>query len=343
MHDSAQGLFARLERLVVERPREAREAVGQALDNEDPELSTFLTRIGGAGESRLRHLVATAIRMKPTRAKAVPQLTKWLAAETDEFTKNALRAALEALGTDPERELASIRSDDVQPVDPRFLYAYRYAASRLAHRVRNSLTEPQATILKLKHAISELPETASREAIYKLASELDAGFQRVARTAEYSVNDDVHFEMRNIVLLDWLRRMNVEYSQRFTPIDLTLEPETLGVLDVRVRASDYLLQLIFWNLWVNAQQSASGACRITVLVSLEGPAVKLLVVDNGDGFPPEVVDVVFVENFSTKGKGRGRGLLEVQDAVGRLHGDVHLVDDSGRHRLCLKFPREGTL
>src|SRR5262249_9446759 len=129
-------LFLALRRLAAERPREARTRIGQILDERPPQLTRLLAQIGAPGEGRLRHIIANAIRDKAERADVVPQIDKWFAAETDEFTKAALRRALAARGI-PEPSTAT--RTVIRPVDEHFVEAYRYAASRLSHRVRNAL------------------------------------------------------------------------------------------------------------------------------------------------------------------------------------------------------------
>jgi sensor histidine kinase regulating citrate/malate metabolism len=93
----------------------------------------------------------------------------------------------------------------------------------------------------------------------------------------------------------------------------------------RVFASDYFLETIFWNIWLNAQQAVGdNNCEITIEFRPQGAELELLIRDNGDGFPSELKDVLFQQVYSTKNPGRGRGMLEIQDAVERLGGRVEL-------------------
>ena len=49
--------------------------------------------------------------------------------------------------------------------------------------------------------------------------------------------------------------------------------------------------------------------------------------DNGEGFSPELREIVFQQVYSSKNNsGRGRGLMEIQDAVERLAGRVELYE-----------------
>jgi sensor histidine kinase regulating citrate/malate metabolism len=99
------------------------------------------------------------------------------------------------------------------------------------------------------------------------------------------------------------------------------------------------LYTIFWNLWINAHQAVDGDCKIMVRAMLNAKQIDLLIVDNGSGFPQELVGVVFQERYSAKGAHRGRGLLEVQDAVHQLRGKAQLVPYGlGDFRVMLSFP-----
>jgi sensor histidine kinase regulating citrate/malate metabolism len=80
-----------------------------------------------------------------------------------------------------------------------------------------------------------------------------------------------------------------------------------------------------------------------VRVTINAKEVNLLIVDNGNGLPPDLREVAFQERYSAKGVHRGRGLLEVQDAIQQLRGKAQLVQyRSGDFRIMLSFPLEAT-
>src|SRR5262249_43513538 len=132
------------------------------------------------------------------------------------------------------------------------------------------------------------------------------------------------FALRPMSILDWIMTMNGVYARKFEPIDLTIDA-TPDVNAMRVVASDYLLDTVFWNLWINAQQSVSDRCQIAVVARVEASSIRLIVLDNGDGFSVEARESAFGSRYSTKGKSRGRGLLEVQDAMDQLRGEIGFV------------------
>ena len=338
MSADAQGegeLFSTLRRLAAERPQEARARVAQLLDERPPGLARLLVQIGAPGEGRLRHLVANSIRNKIERADAVPQLDDWFALETDEFTKNALRLALEARRA---HQPAAPSKAVLPPVDEYFVEAYRYAASRLSHRVRNALIEPQTALLKLDPLLSELDDPALRAKLSRIVGQLESGFQRVSRLVEFDVEDE-YFEMRFFAIRDWLVLMNERYARNYSPVGLKIDAGE----GARVRASEHLLTTIFWNIWVNAHQAVGEACQITVRITSRAPSLCLLILDNGDGFSVEAKEAAFFHAYSgaqRRSGHSGKGLLEVQDAVAQLHGTVELVEEEGHWRMLVRFPEE---
>ncbi len=320
-----------LRRLAVERPREARAVIDRLLDARPPMLKALLNQISEPAESRLRQLISNSIRVDPRRRETVPQIEDWLRLETDEFTKNALRGALAASASPLP---ATPRGP--KPIDPAYVEAYRYAAGRLMHRIRNALTEPQAILLKLVRSVDD-DTFQARDALSRLATNLEESFATVARIVEFDT-DDSFFALRPMSIIDWLQTMNVAYAKKFEPIDLTIDV-TPDVTKMRIMASNYLLDTVFWNLWINAQQSVSDRCYITAIAKVESSSVVLVLLDNGDGFSLEAKDSAFNSRYSTKGKSRGRGLLEVQDAMDQMRGEIRFVTVPDRgSRLRLAFP-----
>jgi hypothetical protein len=337
---AANELFSTLRRLAAERPQDARARVAQLLDERPPGLSRLLVQIGAPGEGRLRHIIANSIRVKIERADAVPQLGDWFALETDEFTKNALRLALEARRA---HQPPTSGKAAIHPVNEYFVEAYRYAASRLSHRVRNALIEPQTALLKLEPILLEMEDPALRARFLRIVGQLESGFQRVSRLVEFDVEDE-YFRMRHIAIRDWLVLMNEKYARNYSPVGLKIDAEE-ATLHARVHASEHLLNTIFWNIWVNAHQVVGEACQITVRIAARASSLCLTILDNGDGFLPEAKDAAFFHAYSgapSRSGHSGKGLLEVQDAVARLHGKVELVEAEDHWRMLIRFPQEPT-
>lgn len=94
------------------------------------------------------------------------------------------------------------------------------------------------------------------------------------------------------------------------------------------------LSQILLNLIVNSAQAMEGSERaglIQVHWWKEGRALRMDIVDNGSGIPPEVMQQVFEPLFTTKavGTGTGLGLPIVRELLQQAGGDVRLRSKSG--------------
>lgn len=150
-------------------------------------------------------------------------------------------------------------------------------------------------------------------------------------------SDPKHFSFGPVVVSDWVKTMNQKYGVMFKPINLTIETDGSTP---EIYASDYLLDVIFWNIWINAQQAVNANCAIKVQITTVGQSVEITIIDNGDGFPPDLREIAFKETYSKSGAvDRGVGLLEVQDAVEQLQGEVGLIEHKqGEYRMRVIFP-----
>jgi len=261
--------------------------------------------------------------------------------EVDEFTKEAIAAALD--GIDPSLHRVTATTDLPDIVD-----TYRYVAERLCHRLRNAISGPSIRLRKLTSLVENVQDGAVRGELIATAGQILDSFRKVSQLVEFDVSDE-YFQHRSVDLADWVKGMNNRYSATHNPVTLTIKEQPSGSKS-RIRANDQHLETIFLNLWSNSTQAVQatpapdGACRIILDIrETVDQRVEVLVCDNGPGIPGDVADALFQMSFSTKKEGRGRGPLEVQDAVRRLFGTVRLVDERpGEYRVCMSFPLEAT-
>lgn len=100
----------------------------------------------------------------------------------------------------------------------------------------------------------------------------------------------------------------VAFDRRFRRLEL------VQTLDSRLPAvhtvADHMVQVLM-NLLINAADAlevCTDRPRIEVVTAQGDGAVRMEVSDNGCGIPPENLDKVFNEHFTTKAPGRGSGL-----------------------------------
>jgi signal transduction histidine kinase len=338
-NNGSQGLHTQLRLLAVEDPRRAREQFLQLLDSGSPLLEALLRCVSAPGEGRLRQIIANAVRSRAEKERLIPFLIRWREVETDEFAARAINAALDSVDLAAYRQKQQFTS----LADPQLVEAYRYATSRLNHQMRNALLDPSAHIIRLRAKATGMADDKLRGEFLSVLGELDDSFQRIGRIVEATEVSPDYFRMRSVTLVDWLGSMNTEYGRLYSPIKLGIDAATGGPASrsIKIQASDYHLKTIFWNLWINSQQAVGDGCAITVRLRRAAGLVEIIIIDNGDGFSPAHLDVAFQERYSSSSTTRGRGLLEVQEAVGRLHGEVGLVEYAPtEYRVRIVFPPE---
>jgi signal transduction histidine kinase len=318
--------------LAAADPRSARSELTNLFDSQQERASALMGMLGTAKDGRLRHLVARiAPDLNPTEI-VLPFLVEWHTRETDEFTRRAIALALAQLEVTPQTPApVGVR---VSLYPDHIAESYQFVSSRLKHKLANGIMRAHTHLMRLNSAVTTCD---TDEAVFAAMADLREEFRRLGFAVEAADVEPQHFEVRRVVLVDWLKTMNGRYASQFSRIDLQLE----GDLDppTVIDASDYLLETVFWNTWLNAHEAAGRSCRLAIRIKRTSGSITLFVIDNGPGFPEPVRYSAFRERFSTNGANRGRGLLEIDDAMRRLQGAVKLAEDhAGAFRLLFEFP-----
>ncbi len=332
MAPETENLYAQLRRLVLQDPSRAARVFLEALQGNDPELDSMLAGISRPSEGRLRQLVANAVRNHHDKERIASYLHSWRATEADEFTRRALNAALSDVDAS---QVSPIVGSHPRLPAPAFLENYRYISDRLKHRILNTVLGAQGVLLGLRGRIDSIPSAAADQDVQQRIAKLTNAISVIGRAVGAIDVDPAHFALRKIELPAWLQQMNKRYSAQYSPIILKIDCP-VGVHSI-IEASDYLLETIFWNLWTNAQQSAPE-CEITLQFRQSADSIEVLPIDNGPGLSAQSKGLAFTQQFSQNSPHRGRGLLEVADAVDQLHGSVDIVECAKRLRVRLTLP-----
>ncbi|MFO8049571.1 MAG: ATP-binding protein [Desulfosudaceae bacterium] len=105
--------------------------------------------------------------------------------------------------------------------------------------------------------------------------------------------------------------------------------------DVWVEMDPEYLRQILWNLLLNAADAieATDSRSGTITVNLhtgKNRSVRLEIIDDGCGIPPEVIDAIFDPFFTTKSSGTGLGLSVVQRLIESYNGRLDLDSNPGQ-------------
>jgi signal transduction histidine kinase len=221
--------------------------------------------------------------------------------------------------------------------------AYRYVADRLCHRIRNALAFPGAQLNRLEHVIGDISDPTLKSDLMDILAGCQTGFLRISRNVQFDTGDD-YLTWQTIPLMTWLDTAATEFTSRIGPAKLVIVCDP-AVRRVNIRATRFFLDTIFGNLWSNAIQAVDPPCRFEIqcAVDTRQGTIEMIVLDNGPGFAETHLETAFQQVFSTKSESRGRGLLEVADAVVQLKGALKLVNvGNGQYRIRLSFPLEAT-
>lgn len=317
-------LLSEMRSLSAADPKSARETLKRLLSVSPGSGAELLRQLTCPEDARVRHVAASLAVRGEFIDLLRPVLTEWQALETDEFTRNAIKRALDCRTPAPQKSIQIDRLGEVE--------TYRYVSQRLCHRVRNRLLRPAADLMALEAAIAKVQAPEEKILLKEAATRLRDGLREIGRQVEFPLDDD-YFTWSIFDLPSWLR----EAQQRFGPARTSVN--VVGDGSHCIRASSYLLDIVFSNLWSNAvQASAPSPCSIEATIDTQGSHVCLLLTDNGPGFEARHIEDAFSTAFSTNGRHRGRGLLEVADAIARLGGAAKLVPLNEVLRVNLFFP-----
>jgi signal transduction histidine kinase len=321
-----------LSTLVLRDPQAARRSLQNAISADFGVVDEMMGLLTETADTRLRQLVANVARTHDQKHCFAAHLLEWKERETDEFTRRAIDAALSAI----EQAGAAAHTEPAAQTKVRdrdLFEAYGFVSARLKHRIRNAMLPAQGNLAKLREI---LDASEVREATTVIAKLVDA-IKSIGRELEATDVDPVYFEERTVDLVAWLKGMNVTFAATYPNLPVILT--TSSDKSMAVRGSSYLLETLFWNLWLDAAQNVAPPCRVYVEVFRRGGNVELTLLDNGDGFPETMKDIAFQVSYSSKSASRGRGLLEAADAVARMGGNIHLTRcQTGDLRIRITLP-----
>lgn len=332
--------YIQLRNLAVSDPRQARQQITLLLDTSVPELEYFLRQAAAPGEGRIRHLVASVLRSHPAKAKVAHHLEHWLTTETDAFARRAVEEALRGLTR--ATSTSRVKLTENNGVSDLIARAYHQVAEQLRHEVRNALLEIQTPLRELQTISESLPaDSPVRIRLEEQIRLARTGTRNTGRLVEFDTGDDRYFSRRTIVLYDWLISHALRYVETLTVPPILHVEASSGVRSLTVIANDHLLNIVFKNLWSNARQVTGEHCVLTARISVNAGKIVLLMMDNGPGFDTVASEMAFQNPFSTKGAGRGRGLLEIDEAMRELGGAARLEPVAlNEFRIVLYFPLE---
>ncbi|MGL4599661.1 MAG: ATP-binding protein [Bacteroidia bacterium] len=208
--------------------------------------------------------------------------------------------------------------------------AWREMAKQVAHEIKNPLTPMRLSI--------QLFERAYRDK----APEMDTKVERMAKTMIEQIDtlSSIATAFSDFARMPKPVNEEMDLCELLTS-SIDLFRETSGEIEFRfdsgtideapIFADREQLVRVFNNLFKNALQAIPEEREGKIEVRLTHAEHKFIVAvtDNGTGISDEVIDKIFVPNFTTKNTGMGLGLAMVKNIVESSNGSIWFETKAG--------------
>ncbi len=221
--------------------------------------------------------------------------------------------------------------------------AWGEVARRLAHEIKNPLTPIQLSAERLEHKLIDKLTEPDAEVLTRstrtIVNQVAALKSMVDAFAEYARSPQLNLQRLDLNQL--VREVLALYESSGARIKLELAPE-LPLIDGDVT----LLRQVMHNLLRNAEDALSEQEQPEIQVSTahDGLVVKLMIQDNGSGFPDAMLHRLFDPYVTTKVKGTGLGLAIVKKIVEEHQGQIQALNNEPHGaKICIQLPCAGEI
>jgi len=209
--------------------------------------------------------------------------------------------------------------------------AWGEVARRLAHEIKNPLTPIQLSAERLQHKLSaklnENDANVLQRATDTIVSQVSAMKSMVNEFSEYARAPSANLTKLNINKL--IKDVSALYEgarddNSQVKIAFNLMP---NMPDMKGDAT--MLRQVIHNLMQNAQDALKQVENPEILVqtAFDESSIKLMVKDNGQGFPVDLLAHAFEPYVTTKAHGTGLGLAIVKKMVEEHFGQIKIENN----------------
>ena len=204
--------------------------------------------------------------------------------------------------------------------------AWGEVARRLAHEIKNPLTPIQLSAERLQHKLGDKLGADDAQVLKRatdtIVNQVGAMKTMVNEFSEYARAPSANFVKLNINRL--IQDVSALYESSQVRIVFDLMP---GMPDTMGDAT--MLRQVIHNLMQNAQDALQNVAEpnIVVSTSYNESMIKLVVQDNGQGFPPDLLTCAFEPYVTTKSHGTGLGLAIVKKIIEEHQGQIKIENN----------------
>ena len=196
----------------------------------------------------------------------------------------------------------------------------------MAHEIKNPLTPIQLSAERLQHKLAtklnEDDANVLKRATDTIVNQVSALKTMVNEFSEYARAPSA--SLVKISLNKLIKDIAGLYDSAQVKISFDLTP---NMPDIKGDAT--MLRQVLHNLMQNAQDALKDVAEpeIKVKTMFDESTAKLLVKDNGQGFPPSLLASAFEPYVTTKAHGTGLGLAIVKKMVEEHFGQIKIENN----------------
>jgi len=203
--------------------------------------------------------------------------------------------------------------------------AWGEVAVRMAHEIKNPLTPILLSAQRLRNLFLDKLDSEDSAVIDKttktIIDQVESMDSMVGAFANYANTPDINKVSTSLnTLIN--KAVSLYDNQNEVRIDLDLS----GDLPTLQLDKDSITRVLI-NLIKNSIESKKKKTKLNIVIKsqiLEDEQIlRMTIVDNGIGFPEDILDQVFEPYITTKSKGGGLGLAIVQNIVEQHDGQVY--------------------
>jgi nitrogen fixation/metabolism regulation signal transduction histidine kinase len=215
--------------------------------------------------------------------------------------------------------------------------AWGEVARRLAHEIKNPLTPIQLSAERLQFKLAGKLMNGDKDMLARGTQTIINQVQAMKRMVD-DFRDYARLPAPEVAALD-LNALISEVLGLYESSSAAIEASFAGELPEVLGDSTQLRQIIH-NLLRNSEDALEGRHGIIkVVTERAGRHARLLISDNGPGFPVELLPRIFEPYVTTKARGTGLGLPIVRKIVDEHQGTIEISNaPEGGARIDIRLP-----
>jgi len=203
--------------------------------------------------------------------------------------------------------------------------AWGQVAVRMAHEIKNPLTPILLSAQRLRNLLLDKLDSKDSEVINKttktIIDQVKSMDSMVSAFADYANTPEIKKISTSLnALIN--KTASLYDNQSGVRIDLDLSGDL-----PKLQLDKDAISRVLINLIKNSIESKKKRAEINIKIQSEivndENIVRLTIVDNGIGFPVDILDKVFEPYVTTKSKGGGLGLAIVQNIIEQHDGQIY--------------------